>query len=92
MGRNEELLRKRLNLDSWDDFIKKTEDNKFEYKLGKLLELLDEVSQEPDIEGNENLESELEDKTVNDDEGTASRRAEEAKKKEEEQLKKYKKE
>lgn len=84
LGEKEKLIRNRLNLKTWDDFIKKTEDNKFEYKLDKLLELLDENTPDADdMEGNENLLSDLEDKTVNDDEGTASRREEDAKKAEE---------
>ena len=72
LGKNEEKIRKRLGLETWDEFIEKVEDNKFEYKLDELLELL---NSNDNIDDEANLGMELPDKTANDDEATEARRA-----------------
>lgn len=72
LGKNEEMIRKKLGLDSWDDFIKHVNDNNFEYKLGQILDLINENEV---IEVSEDITGVLEDKTINDDEKTEARRA-----------------
>ena len=72
LGKNEEEIRKKLGLDNWDDFIKHVNDNNFEYKLGQLLDLINENEV---IEVSEDITGVIEDKTINDDEKTEARRA-----------------
>ena len=75
LGKNEEMIRKKLGIDSWNDFIEHVNDNNFEYKLGQILDLINENEI---IEVSEDITGVIEDKTINDDEKTEARRAEAA--------------
>ena len=72
LGKNEEKIRKRLGLETWDEFIEKVEDNKFEYKLDEILELL---NSNDNIDDSANLGMEIPDNSANDDEDDEARRA-----------------
>jgi len=72
LGKNEEMIRKKLGIDSWNDFIEHVDDNNFEYKLGQILDLINENEI---IEVSEDITGVIEDKTINDDEKTEARRA-----------------
>lgn len=72
LGKNEEMIRKKLGIDSWNDFIEHVNDNNFEYKLGQILDLINENEI---IEVSEDITGVIEDKTINDDEKTEARRA-----------------
>ena len=72
LGKNEEMIRKKLGIDSWNDFIEHVDDNNFEYKLGQILDLINENEI---IEVSEDITGVIEDKTINDDDKTEARRA-----------------
>ena len=72
LGKNEEMIRKKLGIDSWNDFIEHVNDNNFEYKLGQILDLINENEI---IEVSEDITGVIEDKTINDDDKTEARRA-----------------
>ena len=74
LGKNEEYIRKKLGLRDWNSFIEKVNDNQFEYKLNRILELINENEI---IEVTEDITGPIEDKTLNDDEETEARRAKE---------------
>ena len=52
LGKNEEMIRKKLGIDNWDDFIKHVNNNTFEYKLGELLNLINENNVENIVDDN----------------------------------------
>ena len=71
LGKNEENIRKKLGITSWDKFAKKVTSNKFNLSLDELLDQIDTTNNIP----SDQEEIKIPDKTVDDDENTEARRS-----------------
>lgn len=77
LGKNEENIRKKLGITSWDKFAKKVNGNKFGFSLDKLLNDIENTSDnitDYNSKPDDDIDVKIPDKDADDDEDTQSRR------------------
>ena len=79
LGKNEENIRKKLGITSWDKFAEKVNGNKFNRSLDQLLDDMEQTSDNIDDSSPDDFDIKIPDKNANDDKESEARRAEAAK-------------
>jgi len=79
LGKNEENIRKKLGITSWDKFAEKVNGNKFNRSLDQLLDDIEQTSDNIDDSSPEDFDIKIPDKNANDNKDSEARRAEAAK-------------
>jgi hypothetical protein len=74
LGKNEENIRKKLGITSWDKFAEKVNGNKFNRSLDQLLDDIEQTSDNIDDSSSDDFDIKIPDKDANDNKDSEARR------------------